>query len=358
MRRAGLALAALLALAVAPAAGQSGSQPPTGWDGTNPFRCELQPAGLGATVPHPEADPYCVEFDKRHQNIDQLGVVDFFSKEPARVAAAVPKCFYFQSDHWRGSFVQSDGSTKTYEWDGHYFFDKARGEGGAWVTNFNVNGHTGDPSQTPGIPQEYSKYMGQGTGGVITRNSFKADPNCAAIADAHPESIYVDPTGIRGTAAQSACGSPTGGVTRSNLGPVGLGDTEDQVRALLGSPASVKRGFLHYCVAGAGKFLVGLSADRSGDLGSGEGAARAVALLTTNSGFRFQGIGRGTNIHVVDHAFPHMRHIVRLGTTNFFALNSSVIVGLRGQSVRNVLVVNRAIARSKAKLTDIVRRSQ
>ena len=57
----------------------------------------------------------------------------------------MPKCFYFQSDHWRGSIVQDDGSTKTYEWDGHYFFDKARGEGGVWVTNFNVNGQTQRP---------------------------------------------------------------------------------------------------------------------------------------------------------------------------------------------------------------------
>ena len=38
--------------------------------------------------PHPEADPFCVEFDKRRQNVTELGVVDFLSKEPARVAAA------------------------------------------------------------------------------------------------------------------------------------------------------------------------------------------------------------------------------------------------------------------------------
>ena len=50
-------------------------------------------------------------------------------KEPARVAAAGDKCFYFQSDHWRGSVVQDDGTTKTYEWDGSYFFDKAQGRG-------------------------------------------------------------------------------------------------------------------------------------------------------------------------------------------------------------------------------------
>src|SRR5213082_1082030 len=86
--------------------------PPTGWNGANPFNCELQYAGFGTSFPHPEADPFCVDFDKRRQNVTQLGVVDFLAQEPARVAAASPKCFYFQSDHWRGSVAQGDPSTK------------------------------------------------------------------------------------------------------------------------------------------------------------------------------------------------------------------------------------------------------
>ena len=154
--RALLAAAVVLAL-TAPAA--AAGELPTGWNGENPFACELQQAGLGPTGPHPEADPYCVEFDKRRQNVSQLGFVDFLSKEPARVAAATDKCFYFQSDHWRGSVVQEDGSTKTYEWDGHYFFDKARGDGGVWVTNFNFNGQTGDPRAIPGFPPEYGRFF-------------------------------------------------------------------------------------------------------------------------------------------------------------------------------------------------------
>ena len=60
--------------------------------------------------------------------------------------------------------MQADASTKTYEWDGHYF-DKARGEGGVWVTNFNLNGRTFDPGQIPGVPPEYARYFGPGTGG-------------------------------------------------------------------------------------------------------------------------------------------------------------------------------------------------
>ena len=118
---------------------------------------------------------------RRHPD---LGVVEFLSKEPGRVGAASDKCFYFQSDHWRGSVVQDDGTTRTYEWDGHYFFDKARGEGGVWVTSFSFNGQTRDPNELPFMPPEYGRYFGPGTGGFITRNEVPADPRCAEKARA------------------------------------------------------------------------------------------------------------------------------------------------------------------------------
>lgn len=152
--------------------------PPEPWDGANPFGCRLQWAGFGALGPNPLADPYCVEFDKRRQNVTQLGVVDFILKEPARVAAALGKCRYFQADHWRGSIVQEDGRTKTYEWDGRYFFDRARSEGGVYVENFNVNGVTANPSALPGFPPEWKPFFGPGEGGVRTRNDLPVDPTC------------------------------------------------------------------------------------------------------------------------------------------------------------------------------------
>jgi hypothetical protein len=229
---------------------------PTQWDGVNPFRCELQQAGMGATVAHPEADPFCIEFDKRHQNVTELGVVDFLANEPARVAAAVPKCFYFQSDHWRGSIVQDDGSTKTYEWDGHYFFDKATGDGGAWVTNFNVNGQP-DPSQT---------------GGAITHNQVDAEPDC--VAKATPQ-LYAT-----GAKTKRGCVTTAGKVGRRRLGPVRLGMRDGRVRSKLGDPREVRRGFLRYCADGGGKLLVGQRNDRSGDLGS-DPKARTVIVVTT-----------------------------------------------------------------------------
>src|SRR3954449_9918842 len=152
---------------------------PAGWDGTNPFSCTLQQLGMGTEFPQPDADPFCVEFDKRHQNVDQLGVVDFLSNEPARVAAASGKCFYFQSDHWRGTVSESVPESETYAWDGHYYFNKATGAGGVYVENFRVGGQSGDPTALPGFPEEWKQYFSQGRGGVQAVGDVQADPRCA-----------------------------------------------------------------------------------------------------------------------------------------------------------------------------------
>jgi hypothetical protein len=165
MARAGGALIALVAFALAAAPAAAVEQ----WDGQNPFRCRVQPAGFEATGARPDADPYCVEFDKRRQNVTDLGIVEFLSKEPARLAAAVDKCFYFQSDHWRGSIDQDDPLTRTWEWDGHYYFDKATGEGGAWVSNFSV-----------------TALMPPFTGGVRHAAGIPIDQACADWAREHP----------------------------------------------------------------------------------------------------------------------------------------------------------------------------
>jgi hypothetical protein len=162
----------MLALGAAPAGAVEA------WDGTNPFRCTLQQAGFEATGPDPGADPYCVDFDKRRQNVTELGVVEFLSKEPARLAAAVDKCFYFQSDHWRGSIEQDDPRTRTYEWDGRYFFDKARGEGGAFVSNFSV---------TPLMPPF--------TGGLRHASGIPVEQRCVELAQREPCRIYAEASG-------------------------------------------------------------------------------------------------------------------------------------------------------------------
>src|SRR5690242_5420295 len=178
MRRTLAGAAAALTLAALLPAGAGAQQAGiTGYDGSNPFGCTLQQVGSGTDFPYPDADPFCVEFDKRAQNITQLGIVDFISKEPARVAAAVPKCFYYQRDHWRGSIDQAAGPV-VYEFDGDYFFDKARGRGGVHLENFKIAGQTSDPSQLPGFPDDWKPYFGPGRGGVQADGEVPGDPRC------------------------------------------------------------------------------------------------------------------------------------------------------------------------------------
>ena len=343
-------VAAALALAVA-ASGGAASEPPSAWDGANPFACELQDAGMGATVKHPDADPFCIEFDKRHQNVTQLGVVEFLSKEPARVAAAVDKCFYFQSDHWRAAVVQDDGSTKLYEWDGHYFFDKAKGDGGAWVTNFNVNGRTGDPTALPGFPPAYAPYFGPGTGGVITHDEIPADPACVAKAAEH--SPYAAPAPDD---QAPSCRDPRGGVSPHGLGGVALGTPESRVWAKLGRPARVERGFLRYCLPGGRKLLIGVPGDRSGTGGS-PGSRPATFLLTTHPALTFRGIGRGDSRAAVRRAFPRARVWFVLGRTQVLRLRPTVVAGVRDGRVRLLAVFDTARVPGAAAVRAWLRRS-
>ena len=291
---AGLIAAVILGLAASGPA-RAGS-PPTPWDGTNPFNCTIQDAGQGTKVPDPGADPYCVSFDKTNQNVTQLGLVQFLSLEPARTAAAVPKCFYFQEDHWRGSVVQSDGSTVLYEFYGHYFFDKATGDGGAWVTGFSLAGRTFDPAALPGFPPTYGQYFGPGTGGFITHNGIPADPSCVAKASAHPASIYTRSADV------PRCAAGHGSVTSRGIGPVALGETEARVRAALGPPQTVKRGFLGYCVTGGGSLFLGEPGDRSGTYGS-DPDARVAMLLTSAHGYAMRD-WRGRVVRVDGRSLP------------------------------------------------------
>ena len=154
-----------------------------GYDGQTPFNCELQQAGKGTAIPHPDADPLCVEYDKTNQSVlPGLGMVEFLSGEPDRFAYAGDKCFYYQRDHWRGAVDQDDEQTETYNWDGGYFIDRGRGVGGAAAANFTINNVSADPSAMPGFPEDWKPYFGYGRGGVQMVDSVPIDPACAAKA--------------------------------------------------------------------------------------------------------------------------------------------------------------------------------
>jgi hypothetical protein len=297
-----------------------------------------------------------VYFDKTQQNISQLGLVSFLLKEPARTAAAVPKCFYFQEDHWRGSVVQSNGKTVIYEFEGHYFFNKATGDGGVWVTDFTVAGQTFDPTSLPGFPPGYGQDFGPGTGGFITHDDVPADPQCVAIASRDPGAVYNQQS------ATPRCVPDAGAVTRHGLGPVALGSTEDRVRAVLGPPQDVERGFLRYCVGGGGEFMVGQPGDRSGTFGY-NGATPAVMVLTTARGFllkppRRRPIAVGSSAKALARAFPHARHLARLGRTGLLSPRPGIVAGVARGRIAFLAVYERAAIRRKRVLRGYLRRSR
>jgi hypothetical protein len=348
MRR-GAVLALIAVAGAVPATALGASGPPTGWNGENPFVCELQWAGFGPTGPHPEVDPYCVEFDKRRQNVSQLGVVDFLSKEPARVAAASDKCFYFQSDHWRGSLIQDEPSTKTYEWDGHYFFDKARGEGGVWVTNFNVNGQTYDPGSLPGMPPDYARYFGPGTGGFITHNEVPADPSCVEKAKQSPPYAQLAAPAI-------GCLGSHGGMTPTSIGGVALGDLESRVRARLGEPNLVRRGFLRWCLQSGGSLRVGNAADRSGASRAGDDPT--LVLITTSPAYSLRGVHVGSTLRTLRRAFRGERRAFLAARARVWLLSrrQGVAAGVQRGRVAYLAVYDRSRLRTTRAIRTLLRR--
>lgn len=255
-----------------PAAGAQ--QPSGGWDGSNPFECTLQNVGFGTAFPQPDADPFCVEYDKRRQNVTELGLVEFLSQEPARVAAASPKCFYFQTDHWRGSIVQENAATETYGYDGSYFFDKARGAGGVAVKNFRVAGQQGDPTAVPGFPAEYRPYFGKGKGGFqYSGAGIEVEPRCVELA--RRKNVYRRP------GARQRCRLAGGRISRG-IGGIRLGARRGAVRSVLGAPTSETRFAVRYCLEDGGALWAGF-------LGVGA-RRRAVVVKTDHPAFSYRGI--------------------------------------------------------------------
>jgi hypothetical protein len=284
MRRAiatGVAAALLAAAAPGIAGAQSGL---SGWDGKNPFACTLQQLGGGTAFPEPNADPFCVEYDKRHQNVNNLGVVDFLSKEPARVAAAGPKCFYFQRDHWVGSVIEGNQQTQTYAWDGSYYYDKAKGTGGVFVENFSFNGQSGDPTLVPGFPSQYKPYFGDGRGGFRADNDVPVDPSCVAKAKKKNPYATGGPGGSSGGSGRDGCRVPGGQVDRG-IGGIRLDQSRRSVRRTLGPPTKETVLWVDYCMTGGGRLVANFST--RGDTG------QVVLVLTNARPFDLRGIRTG-----------------------------------------------------------------
>jgi hypothetical protein len=299
MRKGFAAIVAAVAAAAAVPAVAGADNGVSGWDGKNPFACTLQQLGGGTDFPEPNADPFCVEYDKRHQNVDKLGVVEFLSKEPARVGAAGPKCFYFQHDHWVGTVVEGNQQTQTYAWDGSYFYDKAKGTGGAYVENFTFNGQSGDPTQLPGFPTEYKPYFGEGRGGVQKSGEVQADPSCVAKAKKH--SPYRTGPGGAGSSGRDRCRVP-GGSAHRGIGGIRLKQRRKAVRKTLGRPTREALRWVSYCMTGRGRLAAAFGK---------RGKSGRVVLVATNARpFDLRGIRPGQTTSKVRKKLARYTHLI------------------------------------------------
>jgi hypothetical protein len=329
---AGLASAALAAVALLPATAAAQSLPtPVGpWDGSNPFNCLNQDVGQGTDFPEPKADPFCVEFDKTSQNVTDFGIADFLSKEPARVAAAGTKCFYYQRDHWTGSIVQGS-DPEIWHWDGSYFFDRAKGIGGAHLTNFRIGGSPADA--TPYVPPQYQPYVEPtGGGGAIVLLETDPDPSCGALVDTPEEraDVYTDEPHYK------RCAEPGGQIRRRRVGRVRIGMTPREVRKQLGPPRNHKNFTQRWCLTGGSTLSVYFHNRNRDDPGAG--APRGAALIRSdNPGFELEGIGVGSRVrHAISRLGLERRF--RVGHTDVYTGPAErrrlLVVGIRGERVR------------------------
>jgi hypothetical protein len=317
-------------LIAAPAAhAQAMPQPLAPWSGANPFNCELHDVGFGVDYPDPGADPLCVKFDKTEQNVTDFGLVDFLANEPARVAAALPKCFYFQQDHWTGSIVQ-DEAPELWHWRGKYFFDRAKGIGGVSVRDFRIGGVPFDA--TPYVPEAYLPYFdATGGGGAITQLEIPIDPVCGAMVDTPRERAQI--YGKSGVVAR--CVAPGGRATARAIGEARLGMTRAKLRDLLGRPRARSKRADSWCVIGGASLRVAYHRNR------------AVAIRTNNRGQRLAGIRRGDSKRKAvrnggDAYFRVGRHVV-LFDNSVWPVPSRAIFGAVGGRVRWIGLVSKEI---------------
>ncbi len=322
-RRGRAALAAVVSLAAGlwacSAAGAQQTQVVGPWDGTNPFNCEIQNVGTGTDFPDPGADPFCVEFDKTQQNLlPDAGLIDFLANEPTRVAAAAPKCFYFQRDHWTGSLVQGQ-PPELWHWDGNYFFDKARGIGGVAVDNFRIGGQPA--SGYDYAPPQYKPFFTEaGGGGVIVLMETAPEPDCVAKAAAG--GVYA------GQPVFGNCIAPGGELHGRQVGAVSLGMTREQVLGLLGEPHSQKDGTDRWCVIGDAELRIAYR---------NHSPPAAALILTTVLGHTVKGVRAGTGRR---HAIRrlHLRRRFRAGGVGVFEARRKpgrrLFVGIGGKRVK------------------------
>jgi hypothetical protein len=128
-------------------------------------------------------DPLCVEYAKRDITVDDGGAIRFLLAEPARFAIALPKCQYWQQDHWSVQF--SRGDVPVVRWDGSYWFDKGTGEAAGRLRHLTVGGQPASVAGAAALVRPVSPelaaflmHYGHGGSGTAFVGSVPLDPRC------------------------------------------------------------------------------------------------------------------------------------------------------------------------------------
>lgn len=104
-------------------------------------------------------DPLCVDYAKRDITVTDGGAIRFLLAEPARVLVAVPKCRYWQQDHW--SVQIAPGTLPLIRWDGSYWWDEGAGQAGAILANLRVGDIPVDAQQAAALVTPFSRKLAQ-----------------------------------------------------------------------------------------------------------------------------------------------------------------------------------------------------
>ena len=134
-------------------------------------------------------DPYCVEYEKRDITASNGGAVRFLAAEPARFAQAIPRCRYWQQDHWRVQLTPDTGPL--VQWDGSYWFDLGTGTAAGRLRNFRIGGQPAGIEQVAALFEVLAPDLAalirqfgdgpSGGGGAVVCLGLSA-PHCAVAA--------------------------------------------------------------------------------------------------------------------------------------------------------------------------------
>lgn len=159
-----------------------------------PFTCEVEHVYGEGEAPEltdlPDDDPLCVVYAKEEITVADGGAVAFLLGEPARVAAALPACRYWQRDTWS---IQLAADTQTVvRWDGRYWYDRGAGTGAASMRGLELGGQPASPTEvadaleplSADLADVFRSYGEETGGGGVAFDLGDGDPSCPATEPA------------------------------------------------------------------------------------------------------------------------------------------------------------------------------